>query len=212
MGTEALLAVDRRGNKLQYITQHFGDLQGLRLAPLWAAFLLLAGLSVSMHLSRWQSAGIAILILVLLVPVWLRFINAWYRRHYGMVVAKPSEEPLSRGSWWTWVAIISTFGLTLLFRNLDRYMGDLKLWPFLILTVPRCFDSTPPDIVVRLRRVLYFAGSLAIVIIIGGVPLLHLSKWVVVAGLSGTLLLLSFYDHWLFAYVLGDSAQWSSHD
>ena len=39
MNTDALLAASHGGDELRYVTEHFRDLQGLRLAPVWVLLM-----------------------------------------------------------------------------------------------------------------------------------------------------------------------------
>jgi hypothetical protein len=45
MQAATLSEASGQGQKLRYLTAHFRDLQGLRMAPFWAALLLLTSLA-----------------------------------------------------------------------------------------------------------------------------------------------------------------------
>jgi hypothetical protein len=52
MHNDALLTSTTRGEELSYVTKHFRDLQGMRMAPAWAALLLLASSPQTDHFSE----------------------------------------------------------------------------------------------------------------------------------------------------------------
>jgi hypothetical protein len=87
MQTAALPDASRREEELHYITEHFRALQGLRLAPLWAALLLVAVVTPLFQLSRWHAAEISIIAVIAFAAIWLPWSHAWYRRNYGIIAA-----------------------------------------------------------------------------------------------------------------------------
>jgi hypothetical protein len=210
MYTDALLTSTTRGEELSYVTRHFRDLQGMRMAPAWAALLLLAIVSASIGLSRGHVAGVGILIIALFFAVWLPWSGAWYKRHYGLVAnLAPQYVP---GLSWAMIAFLVVFVGTGIFGRLDAYRGVLNMWICLLFTLPVCFYPAPASIPIRLRRALYIVGTLAIFSTIGSVPFLHESKWLLLAVITATLLLLNLYDHWLLNQLLTRNQPESSHD
>jgi hypothetical protein len=207
----ALPDASRPGGELRYITEHFRTLQGLRLAPFWAASLLIAIVIPLFQLSRWHATEIWIIVLVAFAAIWLPWSHAWYRRNYGTIV-KPTPQPAPSG---LTIAIVIFAALLIgsaLFQSLDLHRGALNLWIVLLFTLPPCFYLGPPSIFIRLRRALYSAGSAALFFIPCSVLFLHPSRWFVISAVSGTLLLLSLYDHWLLHHFLHPGASEISHD
>ena len=164
-----------------------------------------------LHGFYWHVLEIAILLLVLFVVVWLPWSNAWYNRRYG-TVEKPTIPPSAPGLFWAMIALIAIAAGTMVVPSLDPYRGSLNLWVVLLYTLPRCFYFAPATIVIRLRRALYIAGSLSIIFLIGSLLFLHPSKWIMLAALCSTLLLLNLYDHWLLDHLLNDTRPEPSRD
>ena len=210
MHNDALLTSATRGAELSYVTKHFRDLEGMRMAPAWAGLLLLAILSASIGLSRGHAAGAAILIIALFFTVWLPWSSAWYKRHYGLVATPPNQ--YVPGLSWAMIAFLVVFAGTMIFSNLDAYRGALNMWTCLLFTLPVCFYPAPASIPIRLPRALYIVGSLAIFSTVGSFPFLHESKWILLGVITATPLLLNLYDHWLLNQLLTRNQPESSHD
>lgn len=210
MHSDALLAASRRGEELRYVTEHFRDLQGLRSVTLWIASLLLAGLAAMTRLSHRQYVGMTVLVLLLFFAVWRPWIDRWYKRHYGTVMGTSSQSDTLR------IYLLMLFLLAMvvagvLFGSLKSYLAYPGLWP-VFLALPAWFWPTmlftlpgslqTASIPIRVHRLLYMAGNLAVLFLIVSFPFLHLSAYLVNAILSGTFLALSLYDHWLLNYLL----------
>ena len=211
MQTAALPDASPREEELRYVTGHFRALQGLRLAPFWAAMLLLVIVASSFHVSPWHLVETMIIGVIALTAIWLPWSHAWYRRHYGTIV-KPTPQPAAPGFAFTMVVFMIVFVGRSVFSSLDQYRGAFNLWIALLFTLRPCFDVGPPSIFIRLRRALYIAGSAAIFFIPGSVPFLHPSKWFVLSTISATFLLLSLYDHWLLHHFLHPGTLEISYD
>jgi hypothetical protein len=199
------------GGELRYITAHFRALQGLRLAPFWAASLLVAIVAPLFHLSRWHAAEILIAAVIALAAICLPWSHGWYRRNYGTIM-NPTPQPAPLGLRIAMLIFAALFIGSALFQSLDRHRGALNLWIVLLFMLPPCFYPGPPSIFIRLRRALYTAGSAALFFIPCSVFFLHPSRWFVISAVSGTLLLLSLYDHWLLHHFLHPGALEISHD
>jgi hypothetical protein len=189
------------GGELRYVTQHFRALQGLRLAPLWGASVLLAVVAPLFQLSRWHATEILISAVIAFAGIWLPWSHLWYRRHYGTIV-NPTPQSSASGFMIAMVIFLALLVGSALFQSLDRHRAALNLWIVLLSTLPPCFYLGPPSILIRLRRALYIAGSVILFLIPCSVFFLHPSKWLVLFSISATLLLLSLYDHWLLHYLL----------
>jgi hypothetical protein len=211
MQTAALSDASPRGEELRYVTEHFRALQGLRMAPLWAAMLLLVIVASLFHVSRSHLVEATIIGGIPFAAIWVPWSNAWYRRHYGTIV-KPASQPVAPGFAFTMVVFMIVFVGSAIFSSLDRYRGAFNLWIPLMFTLRPCFEIGPPSMLIRLRRALYTTGSAAIFLIPCSVPFLHPSKWLVVSSISATLLLLSLYDHWLLHHFLHPGTSEISYD
>jgi len=199
------------GGELRYITAHFRALQGLRLAPLWAAFLLIAFVAPLFQLSRGHAGEVLIIVVIAFAAIWLPWSHGWYRRNYGTIV-NPTPQPAPLGLRIAMLIFAALFIGSALFQSLDRHRGALNFSIFLLFTLPPCFYPEPPSIFIRLRRALYTAGTAALFFILCSVFFLHPSRWFVISASSGTLLLLSLYDHWLLHHFLHPDAPEISHD
>jgi hypothetical protein len=221
MHTEATLAGRRHGEELSYVTEHFRDLQGMRVAPFPAAFLLLIGVATSIRLSRWHIADLTVLILVLFFAVWQPWSKAWYKRHYGFVEISP-RQPSAPGLHWAMLALLAVWAGTMVFRSLDPYRSSVNMLCFLFFVLPKCFYPASVSILIRLRRALYITSALVILAIIwrtvairytiGRAPFPDSSKWLALTGILATILLLSLYDHWLLHHLLINPRREPSHD
>lgn len=81
-----LAVVDRRGRELQYLTEHYDDLQGLRVAPAWAVFAVLeAWIGGSRPGGALWIALILFASLGWLAVKWAAWAKGWYERRYGVV-------------------------------------------------------------------------------------------------------------------------------
>ena len=193
------------GDELRYVTEHFRDLQGLRFAPFWTAGLLVAIVLPFFPLSRLHTVEMLIIGFLALAAIWIPSPHAWYRRHYGTIVAPVPRQP-APGLGLVMVGFLVAFAGSALFSSLDRYRGAFNLWVVLIWMLPICFSAGPPSPLIRLRRVLYSAACLILFLIPGSIPFLHPSKWLVISSICGTLLVLNLHDHWLLRHFLHPGA------
>jgi hypothetical protein len=200
MYSDALLSASRRGDQVAYATQHFRDLQGLRYVPLWIAWLLLSAFSEATRLPRRRLVEINILILVVFCTAWLPWISRWYRLHYGTVMTAPSRSD----TWKIYLLMCFLLALpgSLLFHSLDAYQRYLGLWPVFVFVLPSGLHLPPANLPIRLRFLFYVAVTLALFLLIGCAPVLHLSAGAVQASLCAALVAISLYDHWLLNHLL----------
>jgi len=91
---------------------------------------------------------------------------------------------------------------SLFIHSLDRYQAYGYLWPVFIFVLPSGLHLPPANLPIRVRFLVYLAAGLALLLLIGCAPVLHLSVWRVQASFSGTLLVVSLYDHWLLSRLL----------
>jgi hypothetical protein len=176
------------------------ELQGLRLAPFWIGALFAALVMPLFSFSSLRAMETLIVCFVAFGAIWIPWSGAWYRRRYGTIVS-----PARRRAPYLTAAMIVfliIFAGSAVFSALDRYRGALNLWVVLIPILPTCFYVVPPSPLIRLRRALYIAGSVTILLFVGSVPFSHPSKWLLLSTVSSTLLILSLYDHWLLRHFL----------
>jgi hypothetical protein len=224
MHTNMLLNTSRRGVELQYVTTHFRDLQGLRLAPLWAALLALTGLATSTNLLRWQLAAMALTIILFSLG-WLVWSGRWYERRYGVVrdpepiissgiisIMHPEAKPRTgndSGFKAVYFLLVALWIVPELFARFDRGMGsNFSLMLVMFIVLPKCFYSASGNTLIRIRQGLSIGGSIFICGMFPSYLFSWLGKWPYLAAICTTLLLLDLYDHWLFTRLLrGESAK-----
>jgi apolipoprotein N-acyltransferase len=125
------------GDELRYVTEHFRDLQGLRFAPFWTAGLVVAIMLPFFPLSRLHTVEMLIIGFLALAVIWIPSSHAWYRRHYGTIVAPVPRQP-APGLGLVMVGFLVAFAGSALFSSLDRYRGAFNLWLVLIWMLPIC--------------------------------------------------------------------------
>jgi hypothetical protein len=206
----------QRDDELRYVTQHFKDLQGLRMVPFWAAFILLSALEYAHAVSRRQGPGLFLGVLAL-AGAWLAYAGRWYRRHYGLVTRReermPSQvlsilqtdrRPPVAAEWWFGVcALVSALYLVDRFqpRSDGRFSGLGLVGLTIFLLHKACFagGASRP---VRGRQMLAMGGIAMICVLSYGFFLGHLDPWLYTGGTATVLLLASLYDHWLLTRLL----------
>lgn len=104
MNDTAVLAVGRHGEQLRYVTEHFQDLQGLRLAPFWA-YVLISVLFERVHRPDKMIFLILVGGLLLLAVSWV-WVGRWYRNRYGLVMKPVAQQSYSRAQAWLGVIVI----------------------------------------------------------------------------------------------------------
>ena len=229
MRTDALANTDERSEELRYVTTHFKDLQGLRLAPIWTAFLTLSSAGPSLHrLPPWQrlTAALAIFLPGLALSVWS---HRWYTRRYGFV-KRPEPvissgfnsilhpEPQSRGTRDRSGVLFRCFLVVMLivphlFQRFDGHSGS-ETFPLLLMifVLPRCLYATNSTALIRVRRILSIAASVVICAMYVTFLLIRSGKWSDLAGVYALLLLLDLYDHWLFTRLLNGGSAGHSYE
>lgn len=219
MRTDLLTNSDERSEELRYVTSHFKDLQGLRLAPVWAAFLVLSGAGPSLrHLLLWQraAAGLAIILPSL---AWLIWSNRWYEHRYGRVTipertissgfisilhpgAKPGELQNHSAVFVTYIFMALSLAPHLFHRFDGRFGSQIGMLSLILFVVPRCIYATTDNSQVRLRQALSIAGAGVICAVYGSYLIAQIGEWSYLAFTCATLLLLDLYDHWLLTRLL----------
>jgi hypothetical protein len=223
------------GQELRYVTAHFRDLQGLRMAPFWAALLVLTQFA-RFHSFPRGHLGWAAGILTAMQFGWLHVSGRWYERTYGVVKEpepavpsglisilhpEPRRPAASNGSYGyrsgQFAILFLIWALTLL---PDIFLGghghrsaaQLAILLAAFQVAPRCFYPVITDWSVRLRRIF---AAIAVIAIIGfylGYLLAQIDLWNWMATLLGLLLTLDLYDHWLLNHLLGGDFAEGSHE
>lgn len=194
----ATFAGSQRSAELRYLTQHFDDLQGLRLTPVWI-FLLVRPLLSPPHLSM-RANTVALSIIVLALYLWLRSIQRMYRMSCG-VVLKPTQNESVR-TWLHAVRFLSCLPLVINVASLIMSGRSLidpisAIIPLLIslFLLPRCLDRAPDYGILQLRLWLYRAATCGLVFLAVTSVFWSSGMRLTPEILAGTLLLLSLFDH-----------------
>jgi len=232
MQTAALNDVSSQGQDLRYLTAHFRDLQGLRMAPFWLELLVLTSLAKTGSLSRGHLAWAAAVVIAAQFG-WLHLGGLWYDRRYGVVKepepAVPSglisimhpegtpqraANPLARR--YGYVSGVNAV-LCLLWAFTfvpDLFLGHLAqpgMFAFFFATFQvfgRCICPVTDNWSVVLRRVLATTAMIAMIGIYFDYRFARMDLLTWMALMFSFLLLLDLYDHWLLSHLLnGDFAE-----
>ena len=232
MQTAALNDVSSQGQDLRYLTAHFRDLQGLRMAPFWLELLVLTSLAKTGSLSRGHLAWAAAVVIAAQFG-WLHLGGLWYDRRYGVVKepepAVPSglisimhpegtpqraANPLARR--YGYVSGVNAV-LCLLWAFTfvpDLFLGHLAqpgMFAFFVATFQvfgRCICPVTDNWSVVLRRVLATTAMIAMIGIYFDYRFARMDLLTWMALMFSFLLVLDLYDHWLLSHLLnGDFAE-----
>jgi len=222
-----------QGQELRYVTAHFRDLQGLRIAPFWGALLVLTILEKTGSFSRGLLAWAAVVCAAAQFG-WLRLSGRWYERHYGVV--KEPDSPVRSGlisilhpevtpqhgaaGRYGYLSRINAvlfliWALTLMpgiFLGHNAQPGTLAMLVAAYQVVPRCFHPVTDNWFVFLRRVLAATALIAMAGIYLEYRFARMDLWTWMALLLSFLLLLDLYDHWLLNHLLGSDFTEESHE
>ena len=210
--------------ELRYITAHFRDLQGLRMAPFWASLLVLTSLAQAESFSRGHLAWVAVACTVAQFG-WLHWSGRWYEGRYGVVkepdlpvrsglisILHPEAPPKLTGNrlygyrsgaaavlFLVWASAL----VPGIFLGHNAQPGTLAILATAYLIVPRCFYPLTKRWSVILRRVFAVTAVITIVGTFTSYRLDQMGLWTWMAVLLSSLLLLDLYDHWLLNHLLG---------
>jgi hypothetical protein len=236
MQTSTLSEASSNGQELHYLTAHFRDLQGLRMAPFWGALLVLTSLAKTGSFSGVQLAWTAG-VLVAAQFGWLYLGGRWYEHRYGVVKesepqihsalisimhseAQPtrSGNPLARRYGYLNGVNAVLFLLWALTFVPDLFLGHHAqpgLFAALLAAyqvVPRCIYPVTSNWSILLRRILAATAMIAMLGIYLEYRFARMDVWTWMALLLSFLLLLDLYDHWLLNHLLGSDFTEKSHE
>jgi hypothetical protein len=233
MQAATLNDVSSQGQELRYLTTHFRDLQGLRMAPFWGALLVLTSLAKTVSFSRGHLFWTAV-VLIAAQFGWLHLSGRWYERRYGIV--KEPEPPVPSGL----ISIMqpeAPIGNPL--RRRYGYLSDVNAVLFLLWALtfvpdmflghhtqpglfaallavyqlfPRCIYPVTGNWAVLLRRILAVTAMIAMIGIYLEFRFAQMNLWTWMAALFSVLLLLDLYDHWLLNHLLSGDFTERSHE
>jgi hypothetical protein len=197
---EKVLALrQQRGGELRYVTEHFHDLQGLKLAPVWAYILI----SQLLEIDRGSEKAEIATLLAGLVLLWISTVavGRWYRSRYGLVIRPLHMESLS-----PWQVC---FGIVVVGFGLVTYhlSGNWFCFFLVIATVnslmPRCFDHSD----LLLRRTFYWIVLAALLLMDAWATFVPVSARLLLATMASCWLFLALYDHWILDSTLRRGAR-----
>ena len=195
-----LAQLSRREGEMRYVTQHFSDLQGLKWVPLWAGALALLYAFPYGHAVPVHTVLVACGAATVPVLACTRWMNRWYKEHYGFVgVAKMQPEQIPGASL---VLTLLFILIAVLATSPQASSGYIILvmqaQNFLVL---KCFYACPQSRPVQLRRALYIAATLASISAIAYAAVCPRFSWRAMQIWLWSLLVLGLYDHWLLAFL-----------
>lgn len=227
---EAALPDFQRDQELRYVTGHFADLQGLRMAPFWAAILALdmAGptWASSRSLTMWTASGT-----LLLTVAWVIYGGRWYRRRYGVITPRPdriqspvlsiraADQPISakvpRGTKFLFFVALTTLGPALflpIFKHGTHHAGPSALLVFGVYMLQKAILGLPPGpepispwILARLCLAVAVSATMCVAYV--GSFFGYLKSPLFVGAAAGGALLAGLYDHWLLNRLLTGSSR-----
>jgi hypothetical protein len=225
-----------QGQELRYLTAHFRDLQGLRMAPFWGTLLVLTCLAKTGSFSRGHLAWAAFAFTAAQFG-WLRLSGRWYELRYGVVKepepavpsglisimhpeARPQRaaNPLARRYGYLSGINAVLFLLWALMFVPEMFLGHRAqpgLFAFLLAAYqvfPRCIYPVTNNWSVFLRRILAATVLIAMVGIYLEYRFARIDLWTWMALLLSFLLLLDLYDHWLLNHLLSSDFTEGSHE
>ena len=200
MQGSVMLEASRRSEELRYVTQHFKDLQGLRIAPFWACLALMAWFG--MHRLAALVTVYAVVCCLGLQIVFVIAMGRWYRGRYGLIVSPAPSDALD--NWWYGPLAFALLGfLVAAFAFRPFHPGLLAMGSFILVAlVPRCAEPVPKIGMLVMRRVLYstalpLVGTMVLWTVFGRPEVRTANR-----SVSIPLLIVSLYDHWLLDTVL----------
>jgi hypothetical protein len=221
------------GQELRYVTAHFRDLQGLRMAPFWGALLVLTSLAKTGSFSRGHLFWAAV-VLIAAQFGWLHLSGRWYERRYGVVKepeppvpsglisimhleARPQRAANRRYGYLSGINAVLFLGWALtivpdIFRGHNVRPGYLAMLVTAYQVFPRCIYPVTNNWSVFLRRILAATALIAMVGIYLEYRFARMDLWTWMALLLSLLLLLDLYDHWLLNHLLGSDFTEGSHE
>ena len=225
-----------QGQELRYLTAHFRDLQGLRMAPFWLVLLALTNLAKTGSFSKGHLAWAAV-VLIAAQFGWLHLGGRWYERRYGVVKeperpvhsglisimhpeARPQRaaEPLARRYGYLSGINAVLFLIWALSFVPGMFLGHSAqpgLFAFLVTAYqvfPRCIYPVTNNWSVLLRRILAATAMIAMIGISLEFRFAQMDFWTWMAVLFGVLLLLDLYDHWLLNHLLSGDFTERTHE
>jgi hypothetical protein len=214
---ESALTDIQRDDDLSYVTKHFADMRGLRMAPFWAAFVILSSLEYAHLVSRRQGQELLVGMLAL-AGAWLAYAGRWYRRRYGLVMPReervPSQvlsiletdrRPNGAARWW-WFGVgtlVCALYLVDLFHPwFAEWFNGIGMVGVTIFLLPKACFTGGASWPVRGRQLLARGGIVVIVVLHVDYLLGYLDRWQDLGAAGMVLLLASLYDHWLLTRLL----------
>jgi hypothetical protein len=233
MQTATLSDASSQGRELRYLTAHFRDLQGLRMAPFWGALLVLTILEKTGSFSRGHLAWPAVALTAAQFG-WLHLSGRWYERHYGVVIepeppvrsglisimhpeARPRHASNRYYGYYSgkFAVLFLIWALTIvpgMFLGHNARPGSLAMLVAAYQVVPRCFYPVTNNWSVSLRRILAATALVAMVVTYLEYRFARMDLWTWMALLLSFLLLLDLYDHWLLNHLLRSDSTEGRHE
>jgi hypothetical protein len=202
---QSLERMSPREQQLWYFTQHFSDLQGLKILPAFTAFGLFVYFSSALRnrhtpVFSLLALGCGGFVLVAVCTVW---VQRWYEAHYGIVQNRQTKSEMRDGFLpAAWLLLFLMLGLSL--RPHVPATAISVFSTVSVLLLPKCFYRTTSNRWVQLRQWLYRLGAAGVVGLIGYAELAHVSRDTprqIIVGLCMTFALLGIFDHWLLTHL-----------
>lgn len=190
-------------DRLSYLTRHYYDLQGLRLAPLWVAGLLIAPVRSQLGVTGKIALAVGFLLVFLL---WFWLISRYYRTHFGW--SKPVLPLFARRTPPRWFHLLFLFALfaLILVPAFVPFSVRPSMWVpfyFAYMVSNFLFDSEAP----RARTICYGAG-VTLLIVAGLLGLFRVGNPLMLfTAMCATMLALAITDHLLLLHLFGTAGE-----
>jgi len=174
--------------RLTYLTRHYYELQGIRTAPMWLAFLAMQLDQNSACARTWRKDLLVTLVMFLMIFFsWLA--GRYYRRRFGWL--NPTWITLPTDLFY-WSLVLGFFIWTLYALIFLDFFGNLP-YMFTIIWMSPSFNEENP----RLRRIYYALAGAVVISSTLFIQLTHRNNTLILAIQCLVLLALGVADHLL---------------
>jgi hypothetical protein len=180
-------------SRLTYLTHHYYELQGIRTAPMWIAFVAMqvdTNSAFSRTIRNDLLASLAMFVMFFFS--WLA--GRYYRRRFGGL--NPSWIALPTSLFY-WCIVLGFFIWSIYSLVFLHFLGNLPYW-FTILWISPLFNSENPS----LRRIYFAVGGAVVIFSALFLQLTHRDGRIIIVIQCLVLLALGIADHLLLMSLL----------
>ncbi len=207
MQTEIILANAHPAEEIGYVTKHFRDLQGLRMAVIWTTALLFQ-LATTRWIRYTQGQLTPLFVAGISVSVASFFLMPrWYRHRYGFLEhsARPKYYDLAlKIGVFAFLGILGGSMLLATAAQLERLLiPGLWILSMVFLFLGRACERIPSIPSVQLRSAIALVVVATALTYILHIPMDNAPSYQIPLPMLTVLILAYLYDHWLLQHLLG---------